>query len=273
MADTCIIWLLVGLIFGSLAIGWDIREVAADNARRDGLRAQAAAEAWPKEKQKAQLAAALAYNRALADSPQATLGHDDDPGGKGYAGILDTGDGIMARVIIPTINVDLPIYHTITARVLEKGVGHMPDSSLPVGGASTRPVISAHNGLTGAKYFDDLPKLKQGDLIIIYTLGHEFDYRVSDIVTVRPDEVRRFTIERGKDLITLTTCTNGTASRLAVTAHRVPSSKPPYHDAGIAALGIPEALLAGLGTLWLGIGPVMMRNAWKQTRIVRHRRA
>ncbi|WEV74638.1 sortase [Bifidobacterium sp. ESL0798] len=166
---------------------------------------------------------------------------------------------------------NLPVYHTVSTNILDKGAGHMPDSSLPVGGESARPIISAHNGLTGARYFDDLPDLRDDDTITIRTLGHDLDYRVTETVTVRPDDVRRFTIVPGEDLITLTTCTDGTASRLAVTAQRVPTPERHRNDRRDPSAGIPEGLLAGAAALWLSIGPVMLRHTWTQPRTIRHR--
>jgi sortase A len=127
--------------------------------------------------------------------------------GEDYDEILNiNGDGVMATLYIPTINVAMPVYHTTDEEVLQKGVGHMPTTSLPVGGPSTHAVLAGHNGLPSMKVFDDLTQLEVGDYFIIRVLGEDHAYRITSIETVLPSETESCTIQEGKDLVTLVTC-------------------------------------------------------------------
>lgn len=115
--------------------------------------------------------------------------------------------GIMGVVIIEKINVNLPIYHNVNEGVIQVGVGHLPGSSLPVGGESTHAVISTHSGLPSAKLFTDLNKLRLGDEFVLSVLGDKLTYKINQIITVLPKEVEALKIEKGKDYVTMFTCT------------------------------------------------------------------
>ncbi len=134
------------------------------------------------------------------------------------------GDGIMGTVDIPKIGITLPIYHTTDEEVLEKGVGHLEGSSLPIGGESTHAVISAHRGLPSASLFTDLDLLEIGDHFLLHVLDETLCYEVDQILTVEPDETEALQVEEGKDLVTLLTCTpyGVNSHRLLVRGHRVP---------------------------------------------------
>ena len=119
--------------------------------------------------------------------------------------ILDTGE--MSSVEIPKIGVNLPIYHGTDETVLALGAGHLEGTSLPVGGESTHAVVSAHSGLAEARMFDDLRELEEGDVFIFRTLDQPYAYKVTSIETVLPSEIESLTIQEGKDLATLITCT------------------------------------------------------------------
>ncbi len=124
---------------------------------------------------------------------------------------LDTlnvnGDGVMATLVIPCIGAELPIYHTTDDDVLQKGVGHMPGTALPIGGASTHSVLAGHTGLPSTKIFDSLDQVQLGDYFFIEVLGEVHAYRVDDISVVLPDETDKLSVVPGEDLITLVTCT------------------------------------------------------------------
>ena len=95
-----------------------------------------------------------------------------------YASLLNiTNDGLMGYIEIPKINIKLPIYHTTSEEALEKGVGHLQGSSLPVGGMQTNSILAAHRGLPTSKLFSDLDKLKEGDIFYIYILDEKLVYR------------------------------------------------------------------------------------------------
>ena len=116
-------------------------------------------------------------------------------------------DDVMANIQIPAINVNLPIYHGTSEEILKKGVGHLENTSLPVGGNGTHAVLSAHRGLASAKLFTDLNKLKSGDKIIINVLNETLVYEVYDIEIVDPDNVNSLRAVQNQDIITLVTCT------------------------------------------------------------------
>lgn len=117
------------------------------------------------------------------------------------------GDGMMGQIEIPKIDVKIPIYHTTEVEVLEKAAGHLEGSSLPVGGADTHTVISAHRGLPSATLFTDLDKLELGDHFLIYVLDEILCYEVDQILTVEPDETEALSVVDGQDMATLLTCT------------------------------------------------------------------
>ena len=141
-----------------------------------------------------------------------------------YNSLLDlTGTGIMGYIDIPKIHVSLPIYHGTSDAVLSAAIGHIPGSSLPVGGKSTHCVLSGHRGLPSAKLFSDLDKIFEGDTFVIHTLKEELTYQVDQIRIVKPEQVDDITIENGKDYCTLVTCTpyGINSHRLLVRGHRI----------------------------------------------------
>ncbi len=121
--------------------------------------------------------------------------------------LCTTEDGVMGFVEIPSIDVRLPIYHGTSESVLEKGVGHLEGTSLPIGGESTHSVLTGHTGLSNAKLFTDLTALEQGDIFFIKVLGDTLAYRVDQIEVVLPTELSSLYVEHGKDYCTLVTCT------------------------------------------------------------------
>lgn len=131
-------------------------------------------------------------------------------------------NGIMGYVEIPKINVSAPIYHGTSESVLQKGVGHIKGSSLPVGGKTTHSAISGHTGLPSAKLFTDLHKLELGDKFYIHILEKTLVYEVDLILTVAPDDMSALKIEKDKDYCTIVTCTpyGINSHRLLVRGHR-----------------------------------------------------
>lgn len=134
------------------------------------------------------------------------------------------GDEMMGSVEIPKINIKIPIYHTTEEEVLNKGAGHLEGSSLPVGGANTHAVISAHRGLPSASLFTDLDQLKEEDHFLIHVLNETLCYEVDKISVVKPEDTSALAVEDGQDLVTLLTCTpyGVNTERLLVRGHRVP---------------------------------------------------
>ena len=134
------------------------------------------------------------------------------------------GDEMMGSVEIPKINIKIPIYHTTEEDVLNKGAGHLEGSSLPVGGANTHAVISAHRGLPSASLFTDLDQMKVGDHFLVHVLDETLCYEVDKISVVKPEDTSALAVEDGQDLVTLLTCTpyGVNTERLLVRGHRVP---------------------------------------------------
>lgn len=116
------------------------------------------------------------------------------------------GNGIMGYIDVPTAGINLPIYHGIGSEEMSIGAGHMPQSSLPVGGENTHSVISAHTGQASNPLFTNLPAIKKGDIFFVRILNMTLAYQVDYIDVVKPWETDAVKIESGKDYVTLLTC-------------------------------------------------------------------
>lgn len=116
-------------------------------------------------------------------------------------------DGVMCYVEIPSVNIKLPVYHGASDEVLEKGVGHIESTALPVGGIGGHAVLTGHTGLPAAKLFTDLDKVKEGDLFYIHVLGRLLVYEVDQISVIDPEDISLLVAYGDKDYITLLTCT------------------------------------------------------------------
>ena len=170
-----------------------------------------------------ELQAARDYNTRLAASGQPVLGETVDPwtdagGQSGSAKDTDytnqlnlPADGIMAVITYPRLDINLPIRHGTSQTTLADGAGHLYGTSLPVGGASTHAVVSAHTGLADRLMFDRLQgfgtQAEKGDQFHIIVAGETLTYKVTDIRVVEPDDFTALRVETGRDLVTLLTCT------------------------------------------------------------------
>lgn len=190
-----------------------------------------------------------------------------DPSAMPYAGLLNVDqEGGMAYLRIPAIDVELMIYHGTEEEVLQKGVGHLQGSSLPVGGTGTHCVLSAHTGLNDKKLFTDLDQLENGDIFYIHVLGEILAYQVDQIRVVLPEETEDLKINAQEDYVTLVTCTpyGINTHRLLVRGTRVPYEEEreqsdetlrmgswleQYRLAFFAGLSVVLAAAAG-GFLW-----------------------
>lgn len=190
-----------------------------------------------------------------------------DPSAMPYAGLLNVDqEGGMAYLRIPAIDVELMIYHGTEEEVLQKGVGHLQGSSLPVGGTGTHCVLSAHTGLNDKKLFTDLDQLENGDIFYIHVLGEILAYQVDQIRVVLPEETEDLKINAREDYVTLVTCTpyGINTHRLLVRGTRVPYEEEreqsdetlrmgswleQYRLAAFAGLSVVLAAAAG-GFLW-----------------------
>ena len=203
----------------------------------------------------AQREAAEQYNAMLSGAAITEGGASAPP--SPYTEQLTVG-GVMAYVDIPKISVYLPVQHGTEAETLERAVGHVVGTSLPVGGSSTHAVLSAHSGMASAKLFSDIDQLTEGDAFYIHVLGNTLAYEVDSINTVLPTDTSLLQIEEGKDLVTLVTCTpfGINTHRLLVRGHRVPyvpAQEAETAETKKATSSWTQHYLTGLG---IGLGAV-----------------
>jgi sortase A len=209
------------------------------------------------------------YNRQLRPgslfdpyTKELPIGLERSPGYKQYLDILDVdGDGMMGYISIPAIDSYLPVYHGTSDETLQRGVGHLYGTALPVGGKGTHSVLTTHAGLVNAKLFTDLNKLKLSDTFSITVYGRRISYRVDQIKVVLPQDSDYIQPVAGRDYVTLITCTPPgiNSHRLLVRGERIANA-----DAGAAGQplalrsigpGFPWwALIALLGTLAVLLG-------------------
>ena len=219
----------------------------------------------------AQREAAEQYNAMLSGAASISEG-EASASPLPYAEQLTVG-GVICYIDIQKINVYLPVQHGTGAETLEKSVGHVVGTSLPVGGSSTHAVLSAHSGMASSKLFSDIDQLAVGDVFYIHVLGEVLAYKVDTINTVLPTDTHLLQIEDGKDLVTLVTCTpfGVNTYRLLVRGHRVPYV--PEQEATAAAekpvaSSWTQHYLTGLG---IGLGVVaVIGGAYFLVRRVRH---
>lgn len=164
-------------------------------------------------------AAADDYNRLLASGTTTAELETTD-----YDSLLNlAGNGIMGYIEIQAIDVLLPIYHGVGEDSLDHGAGHMPSTSLPIGGRGTHAVISAHTGMATSRMFTDLEQLEVGDLFYIHVLDETLAYEVDQILVVKPYQIDALGIDVAEDYVTLVTCTpyGVNSHRLLVRGRRV----------------------------------------------------
>ncbi|OFT50936.1 hypothetical protein HMPREF3155_07950 [Corynebacterium sp. HMSC06D04] len=158
----------------------------------------------------AAFAEAQAYNAQLPEvgAPDPWV-NGVDTSSPDYQRYLDTLHqiGAMARVRVPSVGIDLPVYHGTSTDVLAHGVGHLYGTALPVGGEGNHAVLTGHTGLATLTMFDNLTHIKVGDVFTVEVMGKTMVYKVDQIETVLPDQVEALRAEEGRDLLTLVTCT------------------------------------------------------------------
>ena len=172
-------------------------------------------EEMDEEKIDAMKEAAKKYNEQLSNVVSVDDENENNEQGESYADLLDIGES-LGYITIPKIDVNLPIYNGTSQDVLSKGVGHMEQSSYPLGGESTHCVLTGHRGLPSAVLFTDLDKLEIGDEFYLHVLDEILAYKVDQIKVVEPNESGDLEIIDGKDYCTLVTCTP-----YAINSHRL----------------------------------------------------
>ena len=172
-------------------------------------------EEMDEEKIDAMKEAAKKYNEQLSNVVSVDDESENNEQGESYADLLNIGES-LGYITIPKIDVNLPIYNGTSQDVLSKGVGHMEQSSYPLGGESTHCVLTGHRGLPSAVLFTDLDKLEIGDEFYLHVLDEILAYKVDQIKVVEPNESGDLEIIDGKDYCTLVTCTP-----YAINSHRL----------------------------------------------------
>lgn len=189
---------------------------------------------------------AIIYNEDLAKQENA-FALSEEMVSRYQANLNITGTGIMGYIEIPKLDVSLPIYHGTSDSILQRAIGHIDWTSLPVGGESTHCVVSGHRGLPSAKLFTDIDKLREGDTYKLMILDTTLTYEVDQIRTVLPVEVDELQIVYGKDYCTLVTCTpyGINTHRLLVRGHRIESVVGEAHVVSEAVI-IDELIVASI---------------------------
>ena len=207
-----VVFLFLGIAFGLMAYPFIANYVFENRADSIVSTIEQSAQDANTEEYEEAIAQAVEYNETLANGhiqlkdPFSEEALDEAAGDYGTL-LCMTDDGVMGFIEIPSIDVSLPIYHGTSADVLERGVGHLEGTSLPVGGESTHSVLTGHSGLSNAKLFTDLTELVKNDVFFLHIMGETLAYQVDQIKVVLPSELNDLYIESGKDYCTLITCT------------------------------------------------------------------
>ena len=224
-------------------------------------------------------ASAETYNNNLESAPildpWLESQRPDTPQYQAYLHEMDI-DPVMARIVIPSIHVSLPVYHGTDSRTLTEGIGHLFGTSLPIGGPSTHAVLTGHTGLSTATMFDNLNQLKKGDVFYVSSLGQTLKYEVNDITVVKPEETDSLRKVPGRDLITLITCTpyGVNSHRLLVTGERVPMDPTAAAAEEAKALPAPmqtwmKAIIVAVAVILAVVVGILARLWWMRRRRAR----
>lgn len=195
------------------------------------------------------LSQAERYNSKIIGTNIADSFADEKEESGEYLGQLNVNsDGIMGYIKIPKIDVEIPIYHGTTTKTLQRGVGHLEGSSLPIGGKSSHTILSGHRGLPSSKLFTDLDQLRKGDMFYIYVLDEVLAYEVDQIKVVEPSSTEDLAIVDGEDYTTLVTCTPYAINthRLLVRGKRVEYKKEVLNNIKVSKkISTPDIIFFG----------------------------
>ena len=202
---------------------------------------------------------AVAYNMSL----NGEMVRDPFIPGSGYAlpdnynDVLNiAGDGIMGYVEIPKISLKIPIYHGSDKKTLEKGIGHLETSALPIGGVGNNPILTGHRGLPSAELFTRLDELKKGDIIYISVLNDYLAYKVDNTFSILPGDTEGLVAQKDKDMLTLITCTpyGVNTHRMVVQAVRTTYSKEEKENIKpVHTFRLTGSTITRIGGILLGI--------------------
>lgn len=240
-AVAAVICLIAGMVLVAMP---RIQQTLGDRAVDEQARSVSQTAAlFPESSRQSVIQSAIAYNQRLYEGGQPQIGEPvfdgktegNFEGDAEYRRQLSVnGLDAMGEILIPKISVDMPILHGAGQDVLEHAAGHLAGTSLPIGGKNTRAVITGHSNLKGATLFTRLGELEDGDPFYIKVMGNTLAYRVTSKRIVSPTDTKSLRVHKGKDEVTLLTCTGqGNTLRLLVTGERnsMPDQAPLPGDA------------------------------------------
>lgn len=244
-----------------------------DSLRREG---QATGNETGRAEAGEALADARAYNEKLRSgailAPNTNVPRSaGETAGNEYHELLKGPAEVMARIRIPGIDVDLPVYHGTSDLTLLRGAGHLQGTSLPVGGESTHSVITAHRGLAEATMFTNLDRMRAGDTFTIEVMGEVLVYVVRQTQVVAPEEQEALYPQEGRDLVTLVTCTplGINTHRILVTAERVIPTPQEEIDKALQDSGLPHFpwWAVSSGGAVVSVTLCLWRAGWRDARL------
>ena len=289
------LFLIIG--FAIITTPFVMRAINEHEQHRIAQQTQQEVAGWPYPEAEEALKAARAYNERLAATGQSTIGEVADPFTSNtghstasdagdsiasrdseYQSLLDVGQGVMGTIRIPSIDVNLPIYHGTGDDALAIGAGHLYGTSLPVGGESSHAVITGHRGLPNSLLFTRLDELKVGDAFYIDVMGEELGYKIDRIDVITPDDSGKLRITAGEDRVTLMTCTpyGVNSHRLLVSGVRAAIPEDVPDPETIHSINTTTIALIAIVTLFVMImacSIIANRNRWFAMRHSTRRKA
>jgi len=232
IALACLVFIIAGAVLGYAPVATVVNNLRQHQQSQEYSQQIAKRESTSEGKalNKVAIQKARDYNSTLNGIPilDPFLDEVEDSSAKyqQYLGVLADFD-VMSRIRVESAGIDLPVRHGTDDSSIATGAGHVYGTALPVGGEGNRSVLTAHTGMQSATLFDNLVKVRKGDLMVVDTYGEKLTYKVTDIRTVLPSQSDALTAVAGKDLLTLMTCTpyGVNTHRLLVTGERV-SNQP-----------------------------------------------
>ena len=267
IALACLVFIIAGAVLGYAPVATVVNNLRQHQQSQEYSQQIAKRESTSegKARNKAAIQEARDYNGTLNGIPilDPFLDEVEDSSAKyqQYLGVLADSD-VMSRIRVESAGIDLPVRHGTDDSSIATGAGHVYGTALPVGGEGNRTVLTAHTGMQSATLFDNLVKVRKGDLMVVETYGEKMTYKVTDIRTVLPSQSDALTAVPGKDMLTLMTCTpyGVNTHRLLVTGERVPNQPEKSNSSVVSsevadlslmmkAMAVVSALLVAAGLL------------------------
>lgn len=267
IALACLVFIIAGAVLGYAPVATVVNNLRQHQQSQEYSQQIAKRESTSegKARNKAAIQEARDYNGTLNGIPilDPFLDEVEDSSAKyqQYLGVLADSD-VMSRIRVESAGIDLPVRHGTDDSSIATGAGHVYGTALPVGGEGNRTVLTAHTGMQSATLFDNLVKVRKGDLMVVETYGEKMTYKVTDIRTVLPSQSDALTAVPGKDMLTLMTCTpyGVNTHRLLVTGERVPNQPEKSSSSVVSsevadlslmmkAMAVVSALLVAAGLL------------------------